>query len=349
MKRTFLTDVVKMGYSEDEIFAVLVESEQDRNRRRVLATVNETVAVHRLQQMKDLQALEKLATWRRVNDFDRVADGEDNWFHGPRLLLPTPEEFAASLWSKVNALKDAISMPARARLWQKTMEFVDGLKGKLPDEDLAAIKRHVRRRSREAAQATVTPVSTVQHCTPCSLNSEMPPDVCVSLQSNEGKVDPERDELESPSAGTGFEIPGQQCHPIWETGRTTADGFLTAGVGSNQRGNISSPTERVDTRAVRTTTPTSAASNINFLQQSHKPKDEDKDNEENKEFDSGGNGEKASLWSAAVMVVFSFPGENAGPGVPVVFASCFFCLCVFLLCSLFIVHSGDHFSASWKT
>ena len=46
-------------------------------------------------------------------------------------------------------------------------------------------------------------------------------------------MDPERDELEPSSAGTGFETPGQQCHPIWETGRTTADGFLTAGVGSN--------------------------------------------------------------------------------------------------------------------
>ena len=60
----------------------------------------------------------------------------------------------------------------------------------------------------------------VLHATP-----EPSPDVCVSLESNEGKVDPERDELESPSAGTGFETPGQQCHPIWETGQTTADGF----------------------------------------------------------------------------------------------------------------------------
>ena len=50
----FLTDVIKMGYSEDEIFAVLHESERDRKRRRVLAKVNETVAAHRLQQMKDL-------------------------------------------------------------------------------------------------------------------------------------------------------------------------------------------------------------------------------------------------------------------------------------------------------
>ena len=145
VKMTFLIDVVKMGFSEDEIFAVLHESEQGRKRRRVLTKVTETVAAYRLREMKDLQARDKLATWRRVNGFDRVADGEDNWFHGPRSLPPTPEEFAANLWSEVNALKDATSMPARTWPWQKTMEFVDGLKGKLPAGELALIKRYVER------------------------------------------------------------------------------------------------------------------------------------------------------------------------------------------------------------
>ena len=112
---TFLTDVMEKGYSEEEILSVLVESEQDRNSRRVLAKVIETVEAHRLQQMKDLLTLEKLATCRRMNGFDRVADGEDDWFHGSRLLPPTPEEFAADLWCEVNALKDAISRPARTR------------------------------------------------------------------------------------------------------------------------------------------------------------------------------------------------------------------------------------------
>ena len=45
---TFLTDVVKMGYSEDEIFAVLNDSEQDRKRRQVLAKVTEIVIAYRL-------------------------------------------------------------------------------------------------------------------------------------------------------------------------------------------------------------------------------------------------------------------------------------------------------------
>ena len=42
-------------------------------------------------------------------------------------------------------------MPARARPWQKAGEFLDGLKGDLPDDELAAIKRYVERQSREAA------------------------------------------------------------------------------------------------------------------------------------------------------------------------------------------------------
>ena len=154
----------------------------------------------------------------------------------------------------------------------------------MSDEEFVILKRLMEKRGREAAQVTVTPVDTVQYCSPRPQTAEPPSDICVILESNEGKVDPERDELESPSAGTGFETPGQQCHPIWKTGRTTADGFLTAGVGSNQGRDISSPTERVDTRAVRTTTPTSVASTITFLQRGHKPKDKDTGSEENKQF-----------------------------------------------------------------
>ena len=75
---TFLTDVMKKSYSEEEIFAVLVESEQEKKSRRVLAKVAETVAAYRLKQMIDLPTLEKLAIWRRMNGFDRVVDGRDN-------------------------------------------------------------------------------------------------------------------------------------------------------------------------------------------------------------------------------------------------------------------------------
>ena len=68
--------------------------------------------------------------------------------------------------------------------------------------------------------------------------------------------------------------------------------LLDHGRGFKTGGDISSPTERVRTRAVRTTTPTSPASNINFLQQGHKPNDKDKGREENKQFDPGGKEEK---------------------------------------------------------
>ena len=155
----------------------------------------------------------------------------------------------------------------------------------------------------------------------------MPSDVCVSLESKEGKVDQERDELESPSAGTGFETPGQQCHPIWETGRTSADGFLTAGVGSNlgkhtspttERAgarvgikitttfaDISSPTEHVGTRAGTAATPA-------------KPRHKTT-SEENKQLDPGGKRGKAPLWNAAVILYFFFLGGALGHGRLVVF------------------------------
>ena len=165
----FFTDMMEKGCSEKETLAVLFESEQDRKRRRMLAIVTETVDAHRLKQMRDLLAFEKLATWRRMNDFDRVADGEESWFHCHRSLRLTPKEYAASLRSDLQELKNAISMPAETRPWQKTMDFVNALEqGKVSDEELAVLKRLVEKRSREVAQVqvTVTPVDTVQYCSP---------------------------------------------------------------------------------------------------------------------------------------------------------------------------------------
>ena len=71
------TGVVKMEYSEEEISAVLAESEQERKRLRKLGKVMETVAAYRLRKMKNLQAVEKLATWRRAHGYDRV-EADDN-------------------------------------------------------------------------------------------------------------------------------------------------------------------------------------------------------------------------------------------------------------------------------
>ena len=144
-----------------------------------------------------------------MNGFDRIAADDNQWASRPLPL--TPEQFTQSLWSEVNALKDAIAEDTVTKPWQKTIDFVDGLKGKLPDEELAVIKRDVEKRSREAAQAqvTVTQVDTVQHSSPCSPDPEPSSSVYVKLENTEGKMGPELEELESPSAGTGLETPGQ--------------------------------------------------------------------------------------------------------------------------------------------
>ena len=76
---------------------MLDEARQASKYSRKLGRVVGVVAAHTIQQMKEFLAYEQLATWRRMNGFDRVADGEDNWFHGPRSLPPTPEKFAADL------------------------------------------------------------------------------------------------------------------------------------------------------------------------------------------------------------------------------------------------------------
>ena len=55
---TFQTGVIKMGYSEEEIFAVLNELEQARKHRQKLAKVTETVAAHRLRELHYFQAKE---------------------------------------------------------------------------------------------------------------------------------------------------------------------------------------------------------------------------------------------------------------------------------------------------
>ena len=226
---TFLTDLMKKGYTQDEIFAVIFESERERKRRRTQTIVIETVSAHRLKKIREFLAYQEIVTWRRMNGFDRVADGEDNWFHGPRSLPPTPEKFAADLWCEVNALKDAISMPR-----QKASNLIDAIEqGKVSDEEFAILKRLVEKRDREAVQMTVTQVNTVQHSGSYSPDPEPSPDVCVNLENNEGRMGPELEEFESPSSGTGLKTPGQQCPPndgTWERGRTTANGFLTAGV-----------------------------------------------------------------------------------------------------------------------
>ena len=232
----------------------------------------------------------------------------------------------------------------------------------MSDDEFALLKRLVEKRSREAAQAqvTVTPVDTVQYCSPSPQTPEPSPNVCFKVENNEGKMGPELKELESSSTGTGLETPGQQCPPnegTWETGRTTADGFLTAGVGSNQRGSIYLPTERVDTRASTKSTPTfvdissptehvgtRAGTAATPEKRRHKTT-----SEANNQFDPGGKGEKVPLWNEAVTLPFLFCGERWAMGGSLLVVRVFLSVCVLFLSALFsklLFFSSDHFSAS---
>ena len=49
---TFLTGLMKKGYTQDEIFTVIFESEREKERRRILAIITKTVDAHRLKKMK---------------------------------------------------------------------------------------------------------------------------------------------------------------------------------------------------------------------------------------------------------------------------------------------------------
>ena len=167
---TFFTDMMEKGYTQDEVFAVVFELEREKKRREMLAIVTKTVDAHRLEKMRELLAYEKLATFRRMNGFDRVVEGEKNWFHGHRSLSLTPEQCTASLKSELQKLKmqSRCLLKPRLGLGRRRWILLADSKGKLPDEELAVIKRYADKRSREATQAqvTVTPDDTVQHGSP---------------------------------------------------------------------------------------------------------------------------------------------------------------------------------------
>ena len=173
---TFPTGVVEMRKcSDEEMKTMLEESREASKHSRKLGRVMGIVADHYLQQLKCFQAREQLATWRRAHGYDRG----DSWMYGTRPL--SPEEFIQSLWSEVNALKDAISMPR-----QKVRNLINAIEqGKVSDEEFAILKCLVEKRDREVAQVTVTPVSTAQHCIPRSLNPEIPSDVYVNMEEKE--------------------------------------------------------------------------------------------------------------------------------------------------------------------
>ena len=316
---SFLPDIIKKGWIEEEVFGICFESERERNRRRLQAIVCD----HHLKQVKEFLLYNELAIWRRENGFNRVMEGKESCFyHVHRSLPPTPEEYYASLWLGVDALKDATSIPAESRPRQK--DSMDELLAKFEN---AEIKRCMDKRCREEEQAemTVKPVGTVQrYCSPCSPNPDMPSNAYVKLENNEGKMGQELEKLTSSSAGTGLETPGQQGPPnegTLEQRQTTANGFLTAGVGSSKERNIATSTTTVS--GISSIAATLSRRRLKTF------------NELNKRFDPGGREEKAPLWNAAVPLPF-FSWSEAGRLLVCLsvaklggFLSIFSALCVF--------------------
>ena len=270
-----MIDITKC--SDEELKTMLGEAREPSKHSWKLGRVMGIVAAHRLKEIRELLAYQELATWRRMNGFDRVADGEDNWFHSHRSLPPTPEKFAADLWCEVNALKDTISMPR-----QKASNLINAIEqGKISDEELAILRRLVEKRDHVAVQVTVT--HTVQHSSPYPIDPKPSPSVYAKVGNAEGKMGPELEELKSPLTGTGLETPVQQGPPnegTWEQRRNTANGFLTMAVDSSQGGRIPPTTECVDMRASENST--RITEDTTFLKQGHKTF-----SEQNKQFDPG--------------------------------------------------------------
>ena len=98
--------------SDKELNTMLDEAREAFKHSRRLGKVMGIVAAHRLEHMREFLAYQQLATWRRMNGFDRVVEGEESCFNGRRSLPPTPQEYYDGLWSEVNAFKAAISMTA---------------------------------------------------------------------------------------------------------------------------------------------------------------------------------------------------------------------------------------------
>ena len=115
VERVFPTGVIEIRkYSDEELKTMLDETREASKQSRKLGRVMGIVAAHRLKKIREFLAYQELATWRRMNGFDRVVEGEKNWFHGHRSLPPAPEQYAASLRLDLKKFQDAISMPAES-------------------------------------------------------------------------------------------------------------------------------------------------------------------------------------------------------------------------------------------
>ena len=104
-------------------------------------------------------------------------------------------------------------MSGKERSKQRIESFINELEqgtASLTDEEFTRFERMIRERiGRAAAHVVIASINTAQPCNPRS-SSEISFDVRVYMEGNdEGTMGPERGQLESPSADTGFETPGQ--------------------------------------------------------------------------------------------------------------------------------------------
>ena len=123
-------------------------------------------------------------------------------------------------------------------------------------------------------------------------------------ESTEGKMNPELGGLESSSAGTGSEAPGQQCLSNWEMERTTVDDCSLVD-GSSDFGETTFSLEEfvIETQTDSQTLASFASSKVICQKMTRKPKDKKLANKENKQFDPGEKVGKPSLWKADVHVL----------------------------------------------
>ena len=76
---TFPTGVIDIRKcSDEELEAMLDEAREASKHSRELGRVMGIVAAHRLKKIREFLAYQELATWRRMNGFDRVLEGEEN-------------------------------------------------------------------------------------------------------------------------------------------------------------------------------------------------------------------------------------------------------------------------------
>ena len=110
-----------MKFTECDVSSMIAESREACERLRKLGMLRKTVATHRLKELRHLRAVEKLATWRRSNGFDRCDVRDGQWVHSP--LPSTPEQTTANMWAEWNALNQAISMSGKDKSRQRVESF----------------------------------------------------------------------------------------------------------------------------------------------------------------------------------------------------------------------------------